>query len=616
MKKFTYLLIILAATLFSSCEKYLDRQPDDALTSKDIFKKVATTRSYLMNVYSFMPQEHFPAGLQTPWTGSADESSVSYISRGFGAINKNLWTPSSNNYSGTLYGRFYPGIREATYFMQHMHECEELTQTERTEWYNEARFLRAYFYYNLMRVYGPVFILGDDMVDFKNPNLDERERNTWDECVNFVVNELEESAKGLPEKWGPEWYGRATRGAAMATKARLLLYSARPLFNGSDLYKGVKSNIGENLFPLTNDQNKWKLAADASKAIIDLGIYNLIGETEMDAPNYDPYKSLEDLYNTRTISNKEIIFANEGDAYEIRRTTVPQVLKGYGGVGPTQKLVDAFAMSNGKYPITGYTNNGATPIIDAASGYSETGFSNYVHPIFKTNLNTYKMYQNREPRFYKNVFWSGLTWIDGNGSRTTPNIQFYRNGNSGPGSSHNYPTTGYLTYKFIDKTIKYGEDAYGAISFPTFRYAETLLNYAEALNEYAPGDPNILIYLNKVRKRAGVPNLETIYPQVVGDQAKMREMIRKERMIELCFENHRFFDTRTWMIAERENNGPVYGMNVFAMDHNPTGDFWKRTVLLQDGGRDGVRVFTPKCYLFPFPEKEVTLVKFTQNLGW
>ncbi len=616
MKKFTYLFFLLASVLFTSCEKYLDRQPDDALTSKDIFKKITTTRNYLMNVYSFSPQEHFPAGLQTPWVGSADESSVSYISRGFGAINKNLWTPSSNNYSGNLYGRFYPGIREATYFMQHVYECEELSDGEKLIWYNEARFLRAYFYYNLMRVYGPVFILGNDMVDFNDTDLGERERNTWDECVNFVVNELEESAKALPQEWGAEWYGRATRGAAMATKARLLLYSARPLFNGSDLYKGVKSKIGENLFPVNNDQNKWKLAADASKAIIDLGIYSLMGEAQMDAPNYDPYKSLEDLYNTRTISNKEIIFSNEGDAYEIRRTTVPQVLKGYGGVGPTQKLVDAFAMNNGKYPITGYTNNGATPIIDAGSGYSETGFSNYVHPIFKTNLNTYKMYQNREPRFYKNVFWSGLTWIDANGTRTTPNIQFYRNGNSGPGSSHNYPTTGYLTYKFIDKSIKYGEDAYGAISFPTFRYAETLLNYAEALNEYAPGDPNILIYLNKVRKRAGVPDLETVYPQVVGDQAKMREMIRKERMIELCFENHRFFDTRTWMIADKENNGPVYGMNVFAMDHNPTGDYWKRTVLLQDGGHDGNRVFTPKSYLFPFPEKEVTLVKFTQNYGW
>lgn len=615
MKKFTILIVVLCSFMLVSCEKYLERQPDDALSQDDIFKKELSTREYLLNVYSYTTADHRPDGRMHPFEGSSDEVSISYISRQFAAINKNLWTTTANNYSNEFYVKFYRGIREATFFMQQVGNSP-VAKSEADIWYNEARFLRAYYYYQLMRLYGPVFLLGDELIDINADNLGDRERNTWDECVDYVIAELDASIPNLPDSWGAEWWGRATKGAAMAVKARLLLYSARPLFNGAPLYRNMLSKDGKNLFPTQMDVNKWKLAADANKAIIDLGKFSLIGQDKMDAPNYDPYDAITQIFNTRTGQNPEIIFAIEGDGYEVRRNTAPQILKGYGGIGATQKLVDAFAMNNGKYPITGYTNNGKTPIIDASANYSETGFSNFVHPILKTNLNTFKMYQNREPRFYRNIFWSGLSWIDANGTRTTSNIQYFRNGNSGPGTSHNYTPTGYAVYKYFDKRVKYGEDPYGNISWPVFRYAETLLNYVEALNEYDPQNPDILNYLNLVRRRAGVPNLETIYPEVINNQGRMREMIHKERFVELCFENQRFFDTRTWMTAKTENNGPVYGMNVWVSDHNPTGEFWKRTVLQQDGGYDGNRIFVDRCYLFPLPEREATLVKFTQNYGW
>ncbi|GGC23700.1 membrane protein [Parapedobacter defluvii] len=615
MKRIFIYLVFFGLLALSGCEKYLERQPDDALTAADIFLKEESTREYLMNVYSYMPRENEHNGDFHPWEGSSDEATIAYIGRPFAAINQDLWSPSSNNYSNRFYDQYYKGIREATYFMQHVFESP-LSETEAAIWYSEARFLRAFYYYNLMRLYGPVFLLGDELVDFNDPNLGDRERNTWDECVNFVVAELDASAEQLPASWGAEWWGRATKGAAMATKARLLLYAARPLFNGADIYKGV---IGRNgpLFPTGYDAGKWQLAAAANKAVIDLGRYSLMGEREMDNADYDPYAALHDLYNTRTGENTEYIFTMEGSAYGFRRNSSPQVVQGYGGVGLTQKLVDAFAMDNGRYPITGYTNSGAVPVIDPQSNYSETGFSMFRHPIFGVELNTFKMYQNREPRFYRNIFWSGLPWIDGNGARKIDDIQFYRNGNSGPGTSHNYPPTGYTGQKFIDPTVSYRSDNWGILSWPVFRYAETLLNYVEALNEYDPQHADILFYLNKVRRRAGVPNIEEIYPDAVGNQQHMRELIRHERFIELCFENNRFFDTRTWMIAEEENNGPIYGMNIWgASNHLPTSDFWKRTVVQQEGGYTGIRIFTPKCYLFPFPEKDVTLMDFTQNLGW
>ena len=119
-----------------------------------------------------------------------------------------------------------------------------------------------------------------------------------------------------------------------------------------------------------------------------------------------------------------------------------------------------------------------------------------------------------------------------------------------------------------------------------------------------------------MRKRAGVPAIEEVYPDAKNDQARMRELIRRERQVELCFENLRYFDTRTWMTAEVEHNMPVVGMNIAATNHSATGAFWQRTVSNYDGGRDGHRVFTKRGYLFPISQAEIDRVKCTQNYGW
>ena len=231
------------------------------------------------------------------------------------------------------------------------------------------------------------------------------------------------------------------------------------------------------------------------------------------------------------------------------------------------------------------------------------------------------MYQNREPRFYINVFWSGMTWHSGNVKKT--DMQFYNGGNSGYGATQqNYTATGYLAHKFIDYTRdtankgdKYDIATWGYLDWPIIRYAEILLNYVEALNEYDPGNPDILTYLNMVRKRAGVPDIDKVYPEAVGNQTQMRELIRRERHVELCYENLRYFDIRTWMTAETEH-GDVYGMNVDAKDHKPNGDFWKRTLCAHDSARDGHRKFSPRGYLFPISQEEMDRTNCTQNYGW
>ena len=610
----TFGLLLLSGTAFVACDDYLDRQPDEQLTPDQIFLKASTTEQYLTNVYAYQPNYSDPSGQTLPWAPCADESSIAYTGRSYTQINYDTWDPSINLQRSYTYNNIYKGIREASYFMQHVYECPEIGDTDKGYMYNEARFLRAYYYSLLMSTFGPVFILGDEPTDYEQEDLNERERDSWEKCVDYVTTELYEASKGLPQEWASAKYGRATKGAALAIRSRVYLYSARKLFNGNDLYKGVIDKYGNPLFPTVYDEKKWETAAKAAKDVIDMNIYGLVG-----ADGTDPYGSLHDLYTTVGPVNTvtEMIFSRIVSAYNWGVAATPRMARSraYGSFGPTQKLVDAFAMANGRYPITGYTDGDqARPIIDPDAGYSESGFSKFKHPIYGDELETFKMYQNREPRFYVNVFWSGMTWHGAN--KKTANVQFYFNGNSGPGKSHNYPPTGYLAHKFTNPSIDTSTGNWGYLDFPVFRYAEILLNYVEALNEYDPSNADITLYLNMIRKRAGVPDIEEVYPDAVGDQTRMRELIRRERQVELCFENLRYFDTRTWMTAETDNNMPVYGMNIAAKDHKANGEFWQRVICKYDGGRDGNRVFTKRCYLFPISQEELDRVKCTQNYGW
>ena len=613
MKKIRLLIISIFIGLLASCDAYLDRQPDDPMTAENIFLKYETTLKYLVNVYSWTPNESDLSGQVLHVAGSSDECSVAYTGRYFGMYNRNMISADTyGTHRANTYDNYYKGIREATYFMQHINDVPstELNDEEKKIWYAEARFLRAYYYFMIMRFYGPVILLGDEIVDFTSSTLSEKDRSPWDECVNWVVSELDAAALDLmDEQTSTQWWGRATKGAAMAVKARLLLYSARPLFNGNLLYNGIINKDGEPLFSQSKDISKWELAAKASKDIIDLGRYALVND-----PAATPLTNIHNVFIVR--NNPELIYTSERGAYATRVSVTPANIGGtsYGGVGPTQKLVDAFAMENGRYPIVGYTDDGEAPIIDSEAGYSEDGFSNYTNPFFNKTVNTYKMYQNREPRFYANVFWSGQTWMGGSFSKA--DIQFYSGGNAGPLTSHNYSSTGYLALKFADITKNTVNGEWGNISYPLFRYAEVILNYVEALNEYDPTNSDILTYWNLSRQRAGVPNIEDVYPEIEGDRDLQREYIHRERQIELCFENIRYFDTRTWMTSETDDNGPVYGMNISHTDHNPGGEFWKRTVVAAEGGYPGVRIWDKKKYLLPIHQGELDRVDVTQNYGW
>ena len=602
---------ILLSGVFYSCDSYLDKEEELPMSFEKIWENRTYITQSLSNVWGYMTD---PSNMvdSHPFIGASDEASATY-NREYRNMNFGTWNPTSVPYN--KWSQYYRGIREATIFMQYAPDAPapNLTSAEREQWPVEARFARAYYYYQLMQMYGPVILLYDEILDFNQPIADlQRPRNTMDECVEWVTAELNACAELLPAKQPTQYYGKPTKGACKAIISELLLFYARPLFNGNLLYADLANPDGSLIFPgiATVDNNRWKYAADAAKEVIDMNLYDLYKVETYG--KIDPLKSYQGVF--LNLWNDEIIWGRYLNGYLARVHTTPRVAGGtaFGGVGPTQQQVDAYAMKNGRYPITGYFPDGR-PVIDQASGYEEEDFFNFEHPIDGGGVkSTYKMYKDREPRFYATVLWSGCK-VPCAGSSSIVNFGF--NGNSGGGVSHDYPKPGYMTRKWTDPTLNTAAGQWGNITWPIFRYAEILLNYVEALNEYDPSHADILPYLNLVRERAGVPDIEDVYPEAVGNQKMMRELIRRERRVELAFENKRFFDTRTWMIAEEVDAGPMWGMNTSsaAPSSNATqtpAAFWDRTVF-------ETRIFDKKHYLYPFGQSELDRNKLiTQNYGW
>ena len=623
--------------LLTSCESFLDKQETEDLTFEQLWQKRAYTRGYFLNAMSFLPND-LTGYVSTPQSTATDEL-INASNAAAESMNTGAWNASS--VPGANFN-LYNGIRECNIFMQNVYSCSDptVTQEEKDEWYWYTRWARAYYYFLMMRNYGPIFLLGDEILpyDATTESL-YRPRNTWEQCVDYVVNEMTQCATYFKEHGKTTWtvdaeYGLPTEGAALAVISRLKLYSARDLYNGNSLYNTVKNPTtpdfpelsDQYLFPQTYSNEKWKEAVQAAKAVIDLGVYEL----HRDASD-DPYANY--LGITQVDWNKELIWTTgyASRAIIARRTTPTGVKtkKGgngaaYGALGPSQQQVDAYAMNNGRYPIIGYEASG-DPIIDNASGYSkeeELQKSDWEYPAkgwsnFKNyNITAPNMYKDREPRFYITVFFGGNYWLHGAGSTM---ISFAKGGNGN--KSHDYPKSGYLCNRFYDHTLNSGDGQWGNLTFPVFRLGEMYLNFIESVLECKKRNVALPAGYEELamekwadlRDRAGLTPITSVYPNASVDE--LIELCRKERRVELAFERHRYFDTRTWMIAEQTDNGPMYGMDATCpLEGNDTkvtpDGFWKRTVF-------ETRVFKSNHYLYPFSQRELDRNKLlTRNYGW
>lgn len=633
------LALVAAGFALTSCSDYLDVKLDDQLTLQEVFNKRATTLQYLDHVYSYLPYEAEYMGTNTSAEvfpgGDGFVTSISDDAN-FGWTQWVTYLNIRTGDFGPTYAYFnnwrylYTGIEQASIFMENVNSCPDFTDEEKVRAMAEARFLRAYDYFQLFRRYGPVFIWGDRRSD---PTIkpDEIDRNTVDENIDFIISEIDKCIPDLPlvQPDNTANAGRVTRGAAMAAKARILLYAASPLFNGCDLYKGKLMNReGKYLFPQSEDPQKWEKAAQAAKAVIDLGLYSLNEDNTESDPLLKAIKSYQGIQFDAW--NSEIIWGYwpryTSTFYNIpcfnKQRMIPHMLvKGaVGGYNPSLKLVDSYPMAeSGRYPVLGYEGDDYNnPIVDEKSGYKKDGFTEgWMHPIEGPKYGAVKAHNTcvgRDARYYASIMANGFHWLsEYTQSGKSDIVTFYKGGTAGL-TNETSDRCGYMWRRFVEPDNDYQNDKWGTYFWFYYRLGEIYLDYAEACNEKPNRQADeALKYVNMIRARAGLNKLEEAYPEynLLTDKEQLRYFIRKERQIEMAFENHRYYDCRRWMTAEDEFNTKNWSLNLNATNYEQS---WERTTAIWQGSDPK---FEKKNYFFPINQLQLNEMKnITQNYGW
>lgn len=647
-------LPIVAGGMFSSCADYLDvdKYFYDQLSIDSAFSKRKYVDGWLSN--AFEPIQYITEGEgMRRWMS---DDIVKYEGRDY--QNGNYSATTNNGDSENLLYKAYEAVRKASTFIDNVDRCGELTEVEKADMKGQMRFIRAYAYWSLIRHFGPVPLIPEHGLDvslsYEELSLP---RASLDEIVAFIDQDLVVAARSLPMVRTVNNMGRPTRGAALALRARILLWVASPLMNGNRDLFNVKDNRGRQLVPQEYDESKWAKAAAAAKEVMDLGIYELYTiEPSPDTPEYerppynaefsdknfpdgwadvDPYLSYKSIFDGTIIGSKnpELIFTRTSRGNEQINHWVsncmPRTLSGSNLIGVSQKQVDAYYMDNGQ----------TIQEAEATGYYKEDGFTTSSNPLNEGGApflpaNVSWQYAHREPRFYASIAYCGSIWVCASANEAqyrNKQIFYYRDLNDGKqGFKEDCPLTGIGFKKFVNDEDAFTQGGYRMDKTEnTIRYAEMLLIYAEALNELTPGksytveryngetmtvqrDVNEMRSAMKpIRMRAGVPDFDDV---IYANQELFRTALKRERQIELVGENcFRYYDLRRWKDALLEENQPLMGCNInISDDVTRVQEFYRPTVVASMP-----KVFTQRMYLWPFPDKEMKRnVNLTQNPGW
>ena len=497
-------------------------------------------------------------------------------------------SPINMNTSGGLldfWSTPYSNIRRANLLMQKL-PVTPLSAGLQARVKGEARFLRAWYYVQLLVCFGGVPNVGDNVYGIDD--LINLPRQNFSELVTYLSAELDAAAAVLPVAYNTSAggqsdadFGRVTKGACMGLKSRLLLYAASPLFNGGAVT--TNPDLAKVVSYPTYNAAAWQAAADAAQAVINSGVYQLWQGQVQTGQMPAGYGFYQTFLTART-DNKEImlgLYRPSGRDFESYYN--PASRSGARNMMPTQNLADAFPMKNGK------------AITDATSGY------NAANP-----------YVNRDPRFRYTIIYNAANYATNTGAQA-PVYTYLNAPTDGYVPSSSSSLTGYYTRKMCDSTFSTGGSGNVDRPWPLLRYAEILLNYAEAINETGQTQ---LAYpkLTELRARAGIDagsdNLYGIKSNMTKEE--MRAFIQNERRIELAFEDQRWHDIRRWKIAEAVSNGYNKAMKITA-----TGTAPNFTYTYQVVNTERLHVFRPEMYLLPIPNDEVRkMPAMVQNPGW
>jgi len=555
MKNLKILYFIFCLGWVLACSDETINSDRTGVTPADIVYNDSTRSfQFITDLYS-----HLPTGYRfNEVVCSTDEAVWAVPNSSAQRWGEGAWNPS-NLYDNT-FATCYRGIRRSFIFEDEI--CPYIpdfiiSKNGKTQMMAQVQFLRAYFNFELLKRFGGYPLVDHLLSDTEDLNIP---RNTYDECVDYIVGLCDAAAEVLPVSYSTGNFGRATKGAALALKARVLLYAASPLFNDS-------GKLGDDLEHGAYNPAKWEKAAQAAADVIQMGIYSL----------YDNYAN----FFLNLSGNNEIIISRvAGNSNGLEQDNGPSgYTGGGGGTCPTWDLASAYEMEDGAPFDWNNPEHSANP------------------------------FAGRDPRFAQSILYNGVRWMQ------TRDIETFEGGIDKRGE--NATLTSFYLRKFLDRNAQwYGNTGQANHSFPLIRYGELLLNYAEAMNEAYGPDVNHGYRLTAreaiqlIRQRArltGNTDLSVSVP--AGDKDEMREAIRRERRVELAFEEHRHLDLRRWKIAETVLNHPVSGLKI---EKDAIGNF---TYTPQPNVQN--RVFNPKMYLYPFPQTEKARnSNLVQNSGW
>lgn len=670
--------IALAICGLAACKKdYLesDQYFKDRLTIEKVFESKVYTEQWLAHVFEEFKNINADVASKglTPhvfaddmYYGDRDKDyDPSKNELSYNMFKMGQYTENDKQDSWT---RSYRGIRNATTFIHHVYMNTEMSDEEIEDYRGQARFARAYLYWLLLRKYGPIPLLPEEGIEYTDSYDDiATPRSSYNDCAQYIADQMLQAAKEMEVlglRRGQDGSARPSVGAALATRAKALLYAASPLANGNheDFASLLVDDQGQRLLSADYQEQKWAAAAAAARDVMELGIYELywvpLQQTGDDATivppedhnfsqkawplgwaNIDPAKSYAQVFDgtLQASGNPELIFTrgNNQDNESIAQMVahqLPRSATGWNTHGLTQKLVDAYYMNDGTDVPGKDKEIGRGDGSSRLTGYvqSEDVEAGRYAPLLE---GVSLQYANREPRFYASVAYNGSFWTLRNETlerNRDQQVFYYRDDNKGNGfnSSNAYwLRTGFGVKKYVHPSDTYEGGNISRIvpkAEPAIRYADILLMYAEALNELNGsytisswrGEPyhisrdiaEIQRGIHPVRIRGGVPD----YPQnVYSNPQELRQRIKRERFIELMGEGQRYYDLRRWMDAPEEESLPIYGCNILMNEnerdlfHQPIAIWTLKTT------------FSDKMWFWPISHNELKRNhRLTQNPGW
>lgn len=653
MKSKIFIISFIAglSLMLSGCD-YLDIVPDNTVEVTSLFENRDRALGALSTCYSYMPnfeKIHWSMSLAgDEWVGrlDADYANNRGIDRGEKLMRG--WNNSNDpifNYwaGGGGVTSLYQGIRICNIFFENIDNVPDITPAERNDWVAQVKVLKAYYHYYLTRLYGPIIIADKNLEPFSSVEEVRQERQTVDSCFNYALRLIDEvlfDANGSPNsnlfvERDAAYLGQIDQINARAIKAEILLTRASPLFNGNvEYFSNFKNKEGQTYFSMQNDPEKWKAALDGIKDAIDYAeargkkLYTYSGQSKFwDIDNFKTSEIIQYCYNKRFSIvapwNDELLWGYSGLDYEGQggfahasnmRSVANPTEAGYAWqwLGADYRMTELYYSKNG-VPI----EDDKTYDYDGRLGIATIPSDTYHKGYMQAGEKTVKLHLDREPRFYAWLAVDRGVWRTHDLANDVR--MRYNEFPGGRGSQHttDFYWTGMGVKKFVHPESGTGHWARVVkYPYPILRLSDLYLMYAEAYNEYyGPGQP-AYDYLDRVRATSGLRAVEDVWADasIMKTPGKhltkegLRDIIHRERNIELSFEGHKYYDALRWKEADRYFLSPMKGWNTTGVDPE---QFYVLVTLQPRTWQ------TPRDYLMPIPLSDINRnPKLTQNPGW